>query len=152
MAKRRTAFSLVEAAIVVLFVGILAAVTVPRLNLAVISKYKAEATAKKIVTDLRRTRRLAISDAATNSEGFAVAMIGSGSYTGYTIVNEQDESTIDSQIIDPTILCTGGQRFIFGPLGNLKPTSDSQLAVSATGKTFTIKIAAATGVVKCTEN
>jgi hypothetical protein len=135
-----------------LFIGILAAIAVPRLSPAVVSKHKAEATAKKIVTDLRRTRRLAISDAATNDDGFALEMIGPDPYTGYTIVNELTDLPVDSHTIDPTVLCTGGQRFIFGPLGNLKPTSDSQLTVSASGRIFTITIAAATGMVKCTEN
>ncbi|MHC4171623.1 MAG: hypothetical protein ACYST5_01610 [Planctomycetota bacterium] len=151
-AKRRKGFSLIEAVMVVLFIGILAAVAVPRLNLAVISKHKAEATAKKIVTDLRRTRRLAISDAANNTSGFALKMTGSSPYTGYEIENLDTAETIDSHTIDSGISCTGGTAFEFGPLGNLKPTSDGQLAVSASGKTFTITIAAATGMVKCTEN
>lgn len=152
LAVKKTGFGLVEAVMVVLFISILAVVTVPRFSLAVISKHKAEATAKKIVTDLRRARSLAISDAATNVDGFAIEMTSPEPYTGYTIVNEKTDVSMDSHTIDPAIVCTGGQRFIFGSLGNLKPTSDSQLTVSASGKTFTITITSATGMVKCTEN
>ncbi len=151
-AKIRAGFGLVEAVMIVLFISILAVVTVPRLNMAVISKHKAEAAAKKIVTDLRRARRLAISDAATNEDGFAIEMIGTDPYTGYSIVNEQTDLSVDSHTIDTAILCTGGQRFIFGPLGNLLLSSDSQLTVSASGSTFTITITATTGMVKCTES
>lgn len=150
--KTRAGFGLVEAIMVVLFIGILAVVTVPKLNMAVISKHKAEATAKKFVTDLRRTRALAISHASTNAEGFGVEMNGPDPYTGYSIVNQQSNLPLDSHTIDTTILCTGGQRFIFGALGSLKPTSDSQLTFSSSGRTFTITITAATGMVKCTEN
>jgi Tfp pilus assembly protein PilE len=150
--KIRAGFGLVEALMVVLFIGILAVITVPKFNLAVISKHNVEATAKKIVTDLRRARRLAISDAATNEDGFEIEMIGTDPYTGYAIVNKLTGLSVDSHTIDTNILCTGGQRFIFGPLGNLLPTSDSQLTISASGKTFTITITAATGMVKCTEN
>ena len=150
--SKRKGFSLVEMVMVVLFIGILAVVTVPRLNLAVISKYKAEAAAKKIVTDLRRARRLAISDAATNEDGFGIEMIGPNPYTGYTIVNEQTDVSMDSHTIDPAINCTGDSPFIFGPLGNLISAGNSQLVISASGKTFTITITSATGMVKCTEN
>jgi len=150
--KTKEGFGLVEALMVVLFIGILAVVTVPKLNLAAISKHKVEATAKKFVTDLRRTRTLAISDAPTNEDGYGLEMIGPDPYTGYSIVNEQTDLLLDSHIIDTTILCTGGQRFFFGPLGNLLPTSDNQITFSGSGKTFTITITVATGMVKCTEN
>jgi Tfp pilus assembly protein FimT len=149
---KKKGFGLVEAVMVVLFISILAVVTVPRLNLAVISKHKAEATAKKIVTDLRRARRLAISDAATNEDGFGIEMIGSNPYTGYTIVNEQTDVSVDSHTIDSAINCTGDSPFTFGPLGNLISAGSSQLVISASGKSFTITVTAATGVVECTEN
>ena len=154
MAKKRAAYSLVELVVVVLFIGILAVVTVPRLQFGAISKYKAETTAKKIVTDLRYTRSLAISDAAENTTGFAVSMIGSNSYTGYEIVNFDTSTTITNGTFSfgSTITCTGGSQFRFGPLGNLLSGSDTQLTVSAGGKTIVITITPATGMIKCTEN
>jgi len=151
-AKIRMGFGLIEAAMVVLFIGILAAVTVPRLNLAIISKYKAEATAKKIVTDLRRTRRLALSDAANNTEGFSLRLLGPGPYTGYEIVNLDTTATVDSHTIDPEVTVTGdADEFDFGLLGNLTSTY-TQITVSAEGKIFIITIIRATGTVKCVES
>lgn len=146
------AFSFVEVIIIVLFLGIFAAIAVPRLNRAAISKSKAQTTARKIVTDLRLTRRLAISNAANNTEGFYLAMEGPDPYTGYKIVNDHTGETVDSHTLDSEVTCTDGSMFIFGPLGNLKPTGDTELSVSAEGKIFTITIIEATGAVKCSEN
>jgi len=138
--------------VIVVFLGIIAAIAVPRLNFSATSKQKADTIARKIVTDLRRTRSLAISDAANNTAGFALNMTASEPYISYEIENLDTSETVDSHTIDSDINCTGGAMFQFGPLGNLKVGSDTQLTVSASGKTFTISITAATGMVKCTEN
>ena len=153
MTRKRKAFSLVELIIIVMWVGIIAAIAVPRLNFAIISKHKAEATARKIVTDLRHTRRFAISDAANNTAGFALNMTGSSPYSGYEIVNLNTSTTIANGTfsIDSGISCIGGATFQFGPLGNLK-AGDTQLTIAAEGKTFTITIIPATGMTKCVEN
>ena len=149
---RRTGYSLIELVIIVVFLGIIAAIAVPRLNFSAVSRQKAGTITVKIVTDLRRTRRLAISDAAVNTAGFSLNMTGGAPYASYEIENLQTSETVDSHTIDPDISCTGGDTFQFGPLGNLKASSDTQLVVSDPGKTFTITITAATGTVKCEEN
>jgi competence protein ComGC len=51
--KEKTAFGLVELIIVIMWIGILAVITVPRLNRAAILKHKAGKNARKIVADLR---------------------------------------------------------------------------------------------------
>ncbi len=152
MTKKRAAFSIVELIIIVAFIGIIAVIAVPRLNFSVPSGQKADGLARKIVTDLRRTRSLAISDAANNSDGFALNMTGSAPYTGYEIVNRDTSATVDSLAIESGISCTGGDQFKFGPLGNLLSGSDTDLTVAGGGKTFTITIISATGTVKCTQN
>ncbi|MHC4192772.1 MAG: pilus assembly FimT family protein [Planctomycetota bacterium] len=145
-------FSWIELIIAVAVIGACAAIVVPRLNYALVSKSKAETTARKIVTDLRRTRSLAISEAATNSDGYGLTMVGTGPYTRYDIRNEDTDAIVDSHVIDASIVCNGGQQFIFGRLGNLKAASDNQLSVSGGGKNFTISIVRATGSIKCSEN
>jgi len=152
MARQKRAFTLIEVILVVLFLGIMAAIAIPRLSLSTLSKQKADCLAQKVVTDLRRTRRLAISTAADNNAGFRMNMTGSSPYTGYEIVDANSAETVDSQTIDPSVSCTGGNEFRFGPQGNLLSGSATQLVISAGGKTFTIDVTSATGMVKCTEN
>jgi prepilin-type N-terminal cleavage/methylation domain-containing protein len=150
-AKSRKGFSLVEAIMVVAFIGILAAIAVPKLNMAVISKYKAKTTAKKIVTDLRRVRGLAITNAANNISGFSLRLLNVPC-DSYEIVNLGTEEILDSCIIDPDVSVAGAaSEFEFGPLGNLT-SSFTQITVSAEGKTFTITIIKATGMIKCVES
>lgn len=153
MAQKKPAFSLVELFIVVMFLGIFAAIAVPRLNFDIILKQKADTVARKIVTDLRRTRELAISDAADNSKGYELKMADFVPYTAYEIENMNTYETVDSHTIDNvTISSPEGYRFQFGPLGELKSGSANELTISTGGRSFTITINPATGMVKCTEN
>jgi len=150
MKKRYTAHTLVELIMIVVILGALAFIAVPRLQFATVYRKQADTIARKLVTDLRRTRRLAVSDAATNTDGYALNRTGST----YEIVDLSDGETIPNGTfsIDSKISCSGGTSFQFGPLGNLKTGSDSQLTVSAQEKTFTISITSATGIIQCTEN
>ena len=152
--EKNRAFGLVEAILIVLWLGILAAIAVPRLNRAAISKHKAQTVARKIVADLRLTRRLAISDAANNTKGFELRMVGSVPYTTYEIENVDTHAIVASHTLDSgiSISCFTGIRFIFGPLGNLEAGSGTEITVSAGSKSFTIIIIPATGTIKCTEN
>jgi Tfp pilus assembly protein FimT len=153
MMKHKAAFSLVELFVIIIFICICAAIALPRFNFDIISKQKADTIASKIVTDLRRTRRLAISDAANNSKGYELKMVGSVPYTSYEIENIDTHETVDSHTIDDvTVSCPAGHKFRFGPLGELKSGSGTELTVSAEGKSFTISIIPATGMVKCVEN
>ncbi len=154
MARKKKAVTFVELVLILLFLSIFAAIAVPRLNFSAISKQKADTIARKIVTDLRRTRRLAISDAANNTDGFALNMTGGSPYTGYEIENLSTSTVITNGTfsIDSAINCTGDANFQFGPLGNLKAGVDAELTVEAEEKTFIITVIEATGTVKCVES
>jgi Tfp pilus assembly protein FimT len=152
MTKTAKGYSLVELIVVVLFIGIFAMVAVPRINFATINKQQADTVAWKIATDLRRTRTLAISDAASNTSGFALNMTGGSPYSAYEIENIDSSATVDTHSFNSVVSCTGGNNFEFGPMGNLITGSDSSLTVSADGRSFTITIIPATGMVKCVEN
>ncbi|KPK41693.1 MAG: hypothetical protein AMJ65_08985 [Phycisphaerae bacterium SG8_4] len=150
--QNRRAFSFVEAMLVVVFLGVFVLIALPRLDYALLKRYKAEAEAQKLATDLRLTRRLAISDAATNTEGYDLNMLGASPYTAYEIKNADTNETVASHAIDSDVVVTGGSMFKFEPTGNLQTGSDVQLTVSAEGKVITITITRATGGVKCAEN
>lgn len=144
----RKGYTVAELVVVVLILGVLTCVAVPRLQLGLRDGRQAESTAWKIVTDLRRARSLAILHAATNPQGFALD-IRRGAYH---IVDLSNSRIIDSQTIGSRILCEGGSTFEFGPLGALTEGHDKALRISAGDRTFAITIVPATGMVKCTED
>jgi len=151
--KKQNAHTLVEMIFVVIFVGILAAIAIPRINFAIIRKQKADTLASKLVTDLRRIRRLAITDAANNTSGYQINMTGGPPFTGYEIVNlDPPSAVLETHTIDSDVSCTGDTIFKFGPLGNLLAGSGTQIDTSAEGRSFTITLIASTGMIKCVEN
>jgi prepilin-type N-terminal cleavage/methylation domain-containing protein len=151
MAGQRTGYSLAEMLVVVLIIGALTFIAVPRLNFAALYRKQAHVVAKQIVTDLRRTRTMAISRAATNQTGFTLRIDGSS----YLIIDNNTpagETVPNSQQTIPTqVSYEGGPDFSFGPLGNLT-SSGTQLKVhdEAEGRTYTITIISGTGIVECT--
>jgi prepilin-type N-terminal cleavage/methylation domain-containing protein len=147
MAVKKTGYSLVEVIIVVLILGALTFIAVPRLDFGAVRSQQAWTVAKTLVTDLRRTRTLAIVNAATNTTGFSLRRSGAS----YQIVDDSNSTTVDSLTIDSHITCGGDTQFLFGPLGNLRTGSGTGLTVSSQGKTYTISVVSATGIVKCTD-
>jgi Tfp pilus assembly protein FimT len=152
--KNTTAYTLTELIVIVAVIAAMAFIAVPRLQFAALCGQQADTVARKIVTDLRRTRRLAISSAATNSKGFELKMVPPAPYTTYEIEDRDTHTVVDSQTIPPEIdvTCSGSHKFRFGPLGNLKSGSGTELTVSAEEKSLTITVNTATGMVTCTEN
>ena len=150
MTKRANAHTLIEVMIIVLILGTLVFIAIPRMNFSILYRKQADATARKIVTDMRRARLLAITNAADNSDGFALTRSG----LTFAIKDLSDSSTVlnSTFTVDSSISCSGGTNFQFGPLGNLKAGSDSTVTVSSSGKSFTISVTAATGSIRCVEN
>jgi len=148
----RQGYTLAEMIVVVVVVATIAALAAPRLPFGLIRHRQAEVTAWKIVTDLRRTRSLAISQAASNPDGFALNITRTATTTTYEIVHCGDKSVVDSQTIDSSVDVSGKMKFEFGLLGALKEKKDSSLDVTAAEKTFTISVIPATGMVKCVEH
>ena len=124
-------------------------IAIPRLNFPALYRKQASAVAKQVVTDLRRTRTLAISNAVSHSAGYSLQMVGSSPYTSYKIVDVNSGTAVDSLTIGSPVSCTGGSIFTFGPLGNLL-TGSSTITVSSNNRTYTITVIPATGIVECT--
>jgi prepilin-type N-terminal cleavage/methylation domain-containing protein len=147
MASGKKGVTLVELLIVVIIIGVMTFVAVPRMGFSIITGSKAQTNAQKIAAAIRYARSLAIANAATNTQGFSLNMTGSP-YTGFQIVNLQTSDVNQTDSIASGVSCTGANDFRFGPLGNRLLDSDS-LTVSAGGKTYTITVVSATGMVKC---
>jgi len=147
MTSGEKGFTLVELLIVVTLIGVMTFIAVPRMGFSLITGSKAQTNAQKIAAAIRYARSLAIANAATNQQGFAFNMTGSP-YSGFEIVNLATSDVNETGSIDPQVSCTGANDFRFGPLGNRLVDSDS-LTVSAGGKTYTITVVSATGMVKC---
>ena len=145
-------YTFAELIVIVCILAVLTYVTVPRFQFGAIDRGQAERVAWEIVTGLRRTRSLAISEAATNSDGFALNIQQADRTITYEIVNCGNNNVVDSHAIDSRVDLSGEMAFEFGLLGALKATDDSALEVTAAEKTFTIRVIPATGMVKCVEN
>ncbi|MBN1457205.1 MAG: hypothetical protein JW912_05075 [Sedimentisphaerales bacterium] len=151
MKRSAKAYTLAELIVIVIFIGILSAIAIPRIDFATIRKNKASSTSELIVAGLRRARRLAISDAAANSDGYSFEMTGNSPYSGFRIKNEDNNNIIDTFTFDSDVSVTIDDEFNFGPLGNLL-NNDTTINVAAEGRVFTIRVVPATGMVKCVKN
>ncbi len=147
--QRKYAYTLTELILVVMIIGVISAIAIPRMNLASINKTNAEITANRIVTSLRRTRRLAISQAAVNQQGFQLEFVQNDQNYIIQITNMKNAHLIDQFELDPEINISGQNKFSFGPLGNLIPQSGSQITVSSENAYYDISVTESTGSVKC---
>lgn len=141
---------MIELITVVMILSVLACVAIPRMNLAAVSGARADAVVRRVVTDLRRTRAQAIQEAACNPAGSALIMTGSAPYKGYEIIRLSDSAVVAACEIPADVQCSGGQKFAFGPLGNLKTGSDTQLQISTEDKVYLVEVLSTTGAVRWT--
>jgi prepilin-type N-terminal cleavage/methylation domain-containing protein len=145
----RNGYTLVELILVVLIIGVLTCVAVPRFSWAVVRGTQADAFVRQLTTDLRRTRTYALVQAARNPAGFALVMEGTAPYGSYRIIDLHQSAVVARCAVSAEVCCTGGRHFEFGPLGNLREGSDERLRVTGAGRAYTLTMVRATGIVKC---
>lgn len=145
--RRRRGYTLTELMLVVLILGVMAMISIPRLPFAAVRMTQANSVARQLVTDLRRTRSLAIRDAATNSSGYRMSVTSEQ----YSIQDLSSSEVLETHDFPGQVTVLGGT-YSFGPLGNLLTGSDSEMTVSSEGRVFTLSLIAATGSVQWTES
>ena len=139
-------FSLIELVVVTVILGILAIIIIPRLSTGADKTMKAETTAYKIVTDLRRTRQLAISKAIEEGGGeqrVELRFLESEPYTKYIIMDNRtqpDDTILETVIIDPDVSITGPWIMEFNGDGTLVGTTPEIITVSGGTGTFAITV------------
>ncbi len=151
MKKSKDAFSLIELVAVVIILGVITMIAIPRFSSDTLNRLAVKTTAREIASDMRLARSLAISNASINAQGYALEMTGSSPYSGYRIINLTTAETVSTKTIPDEILCTGDSEFGFGPLGSLSAGSGTALAVSGDGKAYTLTLTPATGSVTVQE-
>jgi len=140
--------TLVEVITVVLVLSILTCIAVPRLDFGAVWGARADAVVQRLATDLRHARALAITHAAGNPDGFALVMRGVDPHRSYQIIDRHDQTVVTTCDLPAGVQCGGGQRFEFGPLGNLQNGSDAHLGIRTEGKSYRLEIVPATGAVQ----
>ena len=140
-----TGYTLLEVLFVVVVIAILAGIAVPRLGVTSSKKMKAKTAAQRIVSDLRLTRRLAIS----NNEDYKLIVYPSSNE--YKIFNSTNVQHREIRSIDSDVTTSGDTTFIFESLGNASASSGTSLSLSAAGSQYNITVTIATGMVSMEE-
>ena len=151
---RKNGFTLTEIVMVVMLLGVMAAVTIPRLNFAVVHQSEARGEARRLVAELRRVRSMAVRDAATNNKGFEMVMESTGVCTGYDIDDlDAPPETVDTYTFNDNVTVNAGNlKYSFGPLGNLTKGQGTEITVTSGSLSFTISFVTTTGAVILTED
>lgn len=144
--------TLAELLVVVLIIGVLTCVAVPRLPFRARDRQQAEGEARKIVIGLRRTRSLAILHAATHPKGYAFEIRRQGLATSLVVLDLDNSAVVDSQTLAAGVRCQGDLRFSFNGLGALKESGQASLDVSLSDRTFRITVTPGTGAVQCVQS
>jgi len=143
--KREKGYTLIELVFVVVVIMLVAAITIPRMGLPFTVKMRVYTQGRKLVSALRYTRRLAI----TNDENYRLNV--NASEKEYEIYDSGDTQVGNTETIDSSVTINADKDFIFEPLGNASITSDTTISLSADGNQYDITVTTATGRVEMVE-
>ena len=144
--RNRSGFTLIELLIIVVLMGIMAAIAIPRFSS---NQRTAYTTVRRIVSDLRYTRSLAISSGNRYYLQFTDQV--SGSYTKYRIFDSSDVQLGEERKIPANVTCTvttepADNRFSFSYLGECNNGNGTdQITIIDNTETATIIVIDLTG-------
>lgn len=138
----KNGYTTIEILFVVIMIAVLAAVAIPRLGMPFMVKMKVKTAAHRLTSDLRLTRRYAI----TNNKNYKLSVNAAGK--NYSIYDSTDTQVGITRTIDSSITVSADKNFIFEPMGNASALSDTGVSLSASGNQWDITVTTATGMVK----
>ena len=138
----RAGFTLMELVMVVAVLSILTAIAIPRIGWGTMGGVQAETTAREFSGHLRLARSLAISNAASNSDGYKVEIHTVQKY--FRIKNEATNTIVKGPITIPEGVTADAPssmyRFHFTPLGKLQSGTTKTVQFTKSGKTVVVTV------------
>jgi Tfp pilus assembly protein FimT len=119
VARDRTGATLIELAIVVIIMGVLAALTIPRFS-NFIAAIGARSAASEVVSDISTARMTAV------REGRTTSLTVNGTSTGYTLVVENTDGSVLRTLRAVSLTSTYNGTTITGDNGNKRIAFDSR--------------------------
>jgi len=143
--RRARGYTLIELVFVIVVIMLVAMVAIPRMGLPFTVKMKVYTASRKLVSNLRYTRRLAI----TNNENYRLNV--DSSTNEYEIYDSGDAQVGNTETIDSSITVSADKDFIFEAFGNADAASDTSISLTADGNQYDVTVTVATGRVKMEE-
>ncbi len=144
------AVTLIEILAVIIMVAIMAAVVIPHYSIGYTSKRRMRDAVQRIVSDIRYTRRLAITDIDANKY-IIKFYFSDNTYGIYRNKISSNNRIGELKKIPPEIVPSGQQRYVFFQLGNADYNGSGSLLLTGPRYTYLIKVIKATGRVTMTE-
>ena len=135
----RRGYTLIELLFVVIVLAVLVAIAIPRLGIDFTVKMKVKTEAQRVVSDLRLTRRLAV----TNNEDYKLSV--NSTNNEYSIYDSSEAQVGITRSINSDITISADKDFVFESLGNAAAASDTSISLSTGGHQADISVTVATG-------
>jgi type II secretory pathway pseudopilin PulG len=137
-------FTTVELLLVIVILGVVAWLVVPRFGFDVLAVEEVDTTSRRLVSGLRLARRLAISEGADHRLRL---LPGSPPYHGYTIElatgNGKWQTVHGPMSMPDSVHCAGDREHRFTRLGSA--TAATSVTLSRAGQERRVRVLAATG-------
>jgi len=143
--NRNKGFSLIELSFIIVLMGILIAITVPRLGSDGVSTKRLEVTSKALATDLQYARQLAISTKTTH---YVYVDDFNNEFAVYESSVQASNIVKPAYSFNSSISVNGDDTFGFEANGSIVVGSGTSIELDDAGDEWTISVVPATGSIK----